>query len=503
MTYTFKLSRRLAISRVAAVLAPAVVLASCTGDSTAPDSTSGWSAPLSVNSPSGAISLAGRSRKLKLAQLYLSPASAAVATGATQQFAVYGRASNGDSIDVSVTYSASGGTINDSGLYTAGSVAGAYRVIATSGSRADTSTVTLTGTSSAPAPAPTLVQLVLRPASVSLAAGATQQFSVYGRMSNGDSVPAPATFSATGGTVTNTGVYTASTIGGSYRLIAISGGLADTASISVAAPVPAPTPSPITIGIPAGPMNVMDQTTWCGGAWTGTYSTIQPHYSLSRLQEASRCGFKFFLVQPRSNVKNADGTYSVTKAKQQIDSLAKYLPADTLRKYAPSLGGFVLSDDMDCASCWGGVAISKAQLSDVASYAKAKMSLLPIGIRGLPQWAEGTPLSSLLDFGWAQYHTGKGDVNTYYQTAIQSATRQGMAVALGVNTSDCSGPSTAPCTATQLQTFGNAALGYAANCAFINWEFDSAWFSKLDIQAVWANLLTKAKSHAAVSCKRG
>jgi hypothetical protein len=352
-----------------------------------------------------------------------------------------------------------------------------------------------------PAPAPTLMQLILRPKSVSLTPGSTQEFSVFGRMSNGDSVPVRATYSAIGGSISGTGLYTASKIGGSYRIIATSGKLADTSTISVLAPLPAPIGN-ITIGIPAGPMNVTDQTTWCGGAWTGTYSSIQPLYILSRLQAAARCGFTFFLVQPRAKVKNPDGTYSVTKAQQQIDSLARYLPTDTLKKYAPYVGGFVLSDDMDCTSCWGGAAITKSQLASVAQYARTKMPLLPIGIRGLPQWAEGTVLSTLLDFGWAQYHTGKGDIKTYYEDALRSAARQGMAVALGINTSDCAGPSTGSCTATQLQTFGNVALGYAASCAFINWEWDSTWFSRSDIKAVWAGLLTRAKSHAAVSCRR-
>lgn len=497
MTYTFKLSRRLAISRAGAVLGLAAVLSACAGDSTAPESSTGWSAPVSAPSVPSSVSLASRSRKLKLVQLILTPASATLATGSTQQFAAYGRTTNGDSVSVSVSFSASGGSIDKSGKYTAGAIGGSYRVIANTGPRADTSDVVLTAPQGS---TPTLVQVILRPQSVSLTSGATQQFTAYGRMSNGDSVAVSATYAATGGSVTSTGLYAAGSTGGSYRIIASSGGLADTSSIYVSATLP---DAGTTVGIPAGPMNVTDQTTWCGGTWTGTYSTIQPSYVLSRLQAAARCGFTFFLVQPRARVKNADGTYSVAKAKQEIDSLARYLPADTLRKYAPYTGGFVLSDDMDCASCWGGAAITKAQIADVATYAKTKMPLLPIGIRGLPQWAEGTALSSLLDFGWAQYHTGKGDVTTYYQNAVQSAGRQGMAVALGINTSDCAGPGTAPCTATQLQTFGNVALGFAANCAFINWTWDSVWFDQSDVRTAWAALLTKATSHAAVRCRRG
>lgn len=59
---------------------------------------------------------------------------------------------------MSVTYTATGGTITPSGLYTAGQTAGSYQVIATlqGGILADTSTVTVV-------PVVRQVVLVLRP----------------------------------------------------------------------------------------------------------------------------------------------------------------------------------------------------------------------------------------------------------------------------------------------------------------------------------------------------
>ncbi len=67
-----------------------------------------------------------------------------------------------------VTYSATGGTITTGGLYTAGSTAGTFRVIAVQqgGTLADTSAVTLTATP------PVLQAVILTPASASLATGA-------------------------------------------------------------------------------------------------------------------------------------------------------------------------------------------------------------------------------------------------------------------------------------------------------------------------------------------
>ena len=79
----------------------------------------------------------------------LTPATASVATGGTLQFLAYGKRKNGDSVAISVVYAATGGSVSASGRYTAGAVAGTYRVIAThsGGTLADTALVTVTASS--------------------------------------------------------------------------------------------------------------------------------------------------------------------------------------------------------------------------------------------------------------------------------------------------------------------------------------------------------------------
>ena len=161
-----------------------------------------------------------------LQQLILTPATAAVQVGATQQFSVSGKMSDGSTTSVTATYTATGGSITSGGLYTAGSTAGSYRVIAkiSGGTLADTSTVTVT------AAPPVLQQLILTPATASVQVGATQQFSVSGKMSDGSTTSVTASYTATGGTITSSGLYTAGSTAGTYRVIAtVSGGtLADT-----------------------------------------------------------------------------------------------------------------------------------------------------------------------------------------------------------------------------------------------------------------------------------
>lgn len=82
-----------------------------------------------------------------LAKVVISPKTATVAAGGTVRFVAYGRSATGDSMAVSVTYAATGGTITTSGAYTAGSTAGTYRVTATASTgQADTAVVTVTTT---------------------------------------------------------------------------------------------------------------------------------------------------------------------------------------------------------------------------------------------------------------------------------------------------------------------------------------------------------------------
>ncbi|MHB1329216.1 MAG: autotransporter outer membrane beta-barrel domain-containing protein, partial [Gemmatimonadales bacterium] len=157
----------------------------------------------------------------------LSPGTATLAQGATQQFQTSATWSDGASRSVAVTYTATGGTITVNGLYTAGRSAGTFLVVATCAcGRADTSSVIISG----PQPSPTLTSVTISPASISIQAGATQPLSVVGRLTDGSTASAAVSWSATGGTITSGGVYTAGATAGTYRVIAtVVGGLvADT-----------------------------------------------------------------------------------------------------------------------------------------------------------------------------------------------------------------------------------------------------------------------------------
>jgi hypothetical protein len=172
-----------------------------------------------------------------LARVELSPASTSVPVGGSQQFTALGKSSDGTTVPIAPRFSATGGTISSSGVYSAGNTAGTYRVIAadSASGKADTSAVTITSA--------TLQAVALTPTSVSLAAGATQQFTASGTMSDGSTAPITASFAATGGTISSSGLYTAGATAGTFRVIASQSGgtLADTAAVTITASTPPPT----------------------------------------------------------------------------------------------------------------------------------------------------------------------------------------------------------------------------------------------------------------------
>lgn len=130
------------------------------------------------------------------------------------------------------------------GLFVAGSLAGTFGVIATcSCGVADTSSVVISA-----ATVPVLTSLQLTPAAFTLAPGAGQQLGISYTWSNGSTTPPPVDYSATGGTVSSLGLYTAPASTGNYQVVVshTGGTRKDTSFVTVtggAAPPPPPPPA--------------------------------------------------------------------------------------------------------------------------------------------------------------------------------------------------------------------------------------------------------------------
>jgi outer membrane protein assembly factor BamB len=153
--------------------------------------------------------------------LAIAPATATLESGATQQFT----ATPADG----VVWTCTGGAIDATGLFTAGAVLGTYTVTATLGTETATASIDVTNV---PLP-PTIT-----PGAAALLVGKTQQFTA--------TPAANITWTATGGTIDATGLFTAGTTPGDFTITATSPDGAGTATVTV---TPAP-PSATGTGQP-------------------------------------------------------------------------------------------------------------------------------------------------------------------------------------------------------------------------------------------------------------
>ena len=161
----------------------------------------------------------------------ISPGSASLLTGGTQQFT----ATITGTSNAAVTWSTTGGTVSTDGLYTAPATTGTYTVTATS--QADT---TKSASAAVTVTATPVVAVSISPGSASLLTGGTRQFTATITGTSNTAV----TWSTTGGTVSTDGLYTAPATAGTYTVTATSE--ADTTkSASAVVTVTVPSAQPV------------------------------------------------------------------------------------------------------------------------------------------------------------------------------------------------------------------------------------------------------------------
>lgn len=163
--------------------------------------------------------------------LVIVPGSASIPVSQTGQFTAYLAG-----VGQTATWTASGGTIDSTGLFTAPSSPGNVTLTATSGSNSGTTTVQVVAAQ----------PVAVSPAALTVLAGATQTFtatpaagvewSVAGLVGGDCVAPAINTTVQCHGTITNGGVYTAPLSpppGGSVTITAASGGNSGTATATI------------------------------------------------------------------------------------------------------------------------------------------------------------------------------------------------------------------------------------------------------------------------------
>lgn len=214
-----------------------------------------------------------------LAIIIVTPNPDALAPGGRLQFVATGQDANGATVSLSpaVTWSvvAGGGAINATGLFTAGTTAGTFAntIQATSGGISGFATVSVTSGA--------LATITVTPNPVSVLSGADVQFSATGRDASGNIVPISPTWSvanATAGTITSGGLFTAGATPATYSktVIALSGTIADSATVTVAGAGGPLASITITPNPASMPVNATQQFTASGQDASGIVVPISP-----------------------------------------------------------------------------------------------------------------------------------------------------------------------------------------------------------------------------------
>ena len=601
MTYTFKLARRLAVSRDFAMIAVLALLVACMDDSTGPageptrapnpgflqvfpravtvetnqsirfrgESRTSRGDIVAVpiawqvseggvirsdgtfsSAAVGTFKVVGRAHRwskadtssvivvppqVNLKTVTVEPDSVSLAPGDTQVFRVSARLNNGAKGAAGVVWSASGGLIDPDGSYRAGANPGTYQVIAanTQGTIADTADVIITELPATeppgdPDPTPvTLASVVVNPGNVSLTTGGARQFKAFGRSSDGDSVSVTATFRATGGTITSGGLYTAGPSAGTYKVIAASEGLADTALVTLTG-----TTSGGDGGIPFGPFASWSSATTLKSntsLFTLDHSAVLATNILDRIASARANKIRLVLAMTAGHTPFlTDGVFDRSKWDARMDTYKTATIKEAIAKGVAdgTIVGAQVMDEPNVSglgdgNTWGPKGtMNKARVDSLCGYVKAIFPTLPAGVVVRASW-EPTERFRVCDFIVHQYSNRFGDVAADRDLALELGRRDGHAVMFSMNilnggiqaprdglwncplsTTGGRGTYDPNCRMTPEQLRQYALVLGPAGCGLLMWRYDEGFMANSENQRALSDVATRLKALPSKSCRR-
>jgi len=501
-----------------------------------------------------------------LTGIRVSPRPQLLQAGEKRVFTARGELANGTNAAIGGTWAATGGTIDPAGLYQAGSSSGEYHVIATNtrGTMADTvrmrvSALVTPDTSASPwpnpapdpapvplpDPAPTVTQLVLQPASVLLATRATHQFAAFGQTSVGDTVAVEVTFHATGGSITPTGLYTAGRAAGTYRVIATSSELADTAVVTltrsagggtsepVPGPGPVPIPGPGVRSIPFGPYGAWSEAATLRtntAVFTGAIGSVSATALVARINEARRKGVKLMTAMTGGHEPYLTrGVFDMAKWKAKMDTYStpgiKQAVAAAVAD-GTLIGNSVMDEPhvygLGDGNTWGPKGtMTKARVDEMCGYVKEMFPTLPVGVVHQHNMFEPDKSYRVCEFIVSQYSHRFGSVTEFRDAALAMGRRDGIAIAFSLNimnggiqasrngqwncpltTTGGRGTYDPNCrmTARQVREYG-LVLG-PAGCAMMMWRYDNTFMANRENQQAFAEIAKHLAAQSGRPCRR-
>jgi hypothetical protein len=347
----------------------------------------------------------------------------------------------------------------------------------------------------------------------------------------GDSIDVPVAFSATGGSVTPGGLYTAGAIAGSYRVIVSSRGIADTAIVTLSAPVRVQAMrSADPVGIPFGAAQLLSSgasTTPLGMSMDGYTPAILP----AKLAEARSKRIRVLMNLTGGAHWNylTGGSFDITKWE---GTMGRYNTSDIKALVAAAvadgtiLGASVMDEPnahgLGDGNTWGpSGTMTKARVDSMCGYVKAMFPTLPVGVAHQHGAFEPNKSYRVCDFIIDQYSSRAGEVTPFRDEGLALAKRDGHAIIFSMNVLnggiqaarhggwDCPVPETGGrgnrepncrMTAQQVRDYG-LVLG-PAGCGLMMWRYDADFMSNPENRQAFNDIAARLATLPAKPCRR-
>ena len=267
-------------------------------------------------------------------------------------------------------------------------------------------------------------------------------------------------------------------------------------------------------GIVYGTFNMQSQ--YLTSVYNGSMQGLEPNWLMAELSLARAKGGRMILKMVGGSddrVKNADGTFSLTKWKALVDrfkplSITSYINDGTLM-------GVFLIDEPHNTSKWGGKIIPHATLEAMAKHTKMIWPGLTTFARARPHWLAQTSVTYVyLDAGWFQYESYMGSIAAALAKDIAGAKAKRLGIAVGLNVLSGGNGSSGirgtqankwKMSATEIRNNGTVLLNETYACGFFNWTHilgGAEYYRRADISSAMSYLSNKAKAHVKTSCRQ-
>jgi hypothetical protein len=245
-------------------------------------------------------------------------------------------------------------------------------------------------------------------------------------------------------------------------------------------------------------------------SFSGGLRGAAPSNVLATAAAARQAGARVVLrLTGSSNVRNGDGTFSLTKWKAAVDRYAGVNIGSFVSD--GTIAGHLLVQNPQDAGEWGGREIPYATLEEMARYSRQRWPALTTIAHASPTWLAAKPTAwQYLDASSVTYSGSAGDAGAWVGKQASEAGRARLGLLISMNvlnggTSASPLPGTTPgkyaMSASQLQNFGSALVAQSQVCGLLMARYDATYFGRSDVKQAVAAVAGKAREHAATSCR--